>query len=361
MNFKGLLLTIFISHRPSAFGFLFLLVSYSFPILGQSIKEEKFVSIGGIQQWLTISGVDRSNPVVLFLHGGPGSPGSLYSEAIFEGWEKEFVLVNWDQRGAGRTFGKNAPTNVDEEYWIENPLTVERMTADGIEVAEYLLKNLGNEKIILMGTSWGSVLGSKMALSRPDLFYAYVGHSQLVNPAGDIRLVYRNLLSKALELENMESKEILQTLGPPPYDDARNTGRLMRLIKKYESENAVPAPESWWKPAPQYDNPTDAQHREDGDDYSFIHYAGHAQLSIEAMSASINLLENGLVYEIPVFLIQGNKDILTPLEISKAYFDKITAPKKGYFTVSGAAHGFNQPVVDMLYSILHSQVLPEIR
>src|SRR5688572_24170968 len=104
----------------------------------KSINEEKFIPIGGIEQWVTISGEDKTKPVILFLHGGPGSPMSQYDDAIYGHWKKEFVLVYWDQRGAGRTFGKNAPETVTEDYWMENPLTVEQMTTDGIELSEYL-------------------------------------------------------------------------------------------------------------------------------------------------------------------------------------------------------------------------------
>lgn len=148
----------------------------------RAINEGRFVSIGGIDQWITIKANDSSKPVILFLHGGPGSTMSQYDDTIYGLWKKDFILVNWDQRGAGRTFGRNAPEDVNEDYWIENPLTVEQMTADGIELSRYLIKHLKKQKIIIIGSSWGSLLGAQMALNRPDLFYAYVGHAQIVNP-----------------------------------------------------------------------------------------------------------------------------------------------------------------------------------
>ncbi len=345
---------------PSSLFLLSFLFIQSISAQGQSIQEELFVSIGGIEQWITIKGKDRSNPVVLFLHGGPGSTASPYAEAIFGDREEDFTLVQWDQRGAGRTFGRNAPENVDEDYWIENPLTVDQMAADGIEVAEYLLEKLGKEKIILTGSSWGSVLGAKMALQRPDLFYAYIGHAQIVNPGEDLKAVYENVLSISNENQDQESVAILEKLGPPPYDNARNTGQLMRVIKKHERENSVPAPEEWRKPAPEYDNETDARNRENGDDYSFIHYAGHAPLGISGMNASVDLSKDGLDFLIPVYLIQGQEDLLTPTEINKAFFDKINAPEKEYVIVPEAAHGFNKAVVDMHFSLLKSRILPLI-
>ena len=140
----------------------------------QQIREEMFVTIGGIDQWLTIKGEDRNNPVVLFLHGGPGDALSPFADALYAGWEKDFTLVQWDQRGAGRTYSKNGPS-------IEPTMTVERMTQDGVEVAEFLTKHLHKRKIIIVGGSWGSILGISISHAKPELFYAYVGVAQMVN------------------------------------------------------------------------------------------------------------------------------------------------------------------------------------
>jgi pimeloyl-ACP methyl ester carboxylesterase len=115
-----------------------------------------YVKIGGIDQWITITGADRRNPAILFLHGGPGDAMSRFAALYFAGWEKDCTLVQCDQRGAGRTYGKNGKS-------IEPTMTVERMTQDGIEVAEFLKGQLHKSKIILVGGSWGSIQGIRMA------------------------------------------------------------------------------------------------------------------------------------------------------------------------------------------------------
>ncbi|MEJ8803056.1 alpha/beta hydrolase [Pontibacter sp. H249] len=339
MNYKIFLLLLTLALAP--------LAAHSNPI-----NEAKFVSIGGIEQWVTISGDDRSKPVVLFLHGGPGSTMSQYDDAIYGYWKKDFVLVYWDQRGAGRTFGRNAPKVISEDYWIENPLTVERMTADGIELSEYLIKHLGKQKITLVGTSWGSVLGANMALKRPDLYSAYIGHSQVVNGEAGFLHAYNTVAKLAQAAKDQESLDKLKLLGPPPYGDARKSGQLMRITKKYERENSTPAPASWWKVKSEYDNEKDADDRYNGDDYSFLYFAGHKAMGIESMEAGINFMKNGLRYKIPVYFIQGEEDILTPKELTKAYFDKVKAPKKEFVLVPGAAHGHNQAVVDAQYKAI---------
>src|SRR5687768_12726866 len=189
---------------------LFSLIIPLSAIAQHRIHEQKFILINGIEQWVTIKG-ESSKPVILFLHGGPGSPLSPYSDTLYKAWEKDFIIVQWDQRGAGKTFGRNAPEELTPEYLKSNPLTVEQMSSDGIELSEYLIKHLGKQKIILFGTSWGSVLGVKMATKRPDLFYSYVGHSQVVNPSNDLPL-YNKVYQIAKKHNDKESLEILNSI-----------------------------------------------------------------------------------------------------------------------------------------------------
>jgi pimeloyl-ACP methyl ester carboxylesterase len=132
------------------------------------IDEAKYVEIGGIEQWITIRGEDRRNPVLLFLHGGPGDVTNPWSYAVFRPWLKAFTVVQWDQRGAGRTLGIKGASSA-------STLTVARMTQDGVELAGFLRSTLQKDKIIVIGHSWGSILGLLMVKARPDFFYAFVG------------------------------------------------------------------------------------------------------------------------------------------------------------------------------------------
>lgn len=113
--------------------------SAALPTNEREVREQGFIPIGGIPQWITISGRNRDNPVVLILHGGPGNPLSPYSNALYGEWTEDFTIVQWDQRGAGRTFGRN-PDSADEQ------LTIDRMARDGIEVAEHLTQRLGTPR-----------------------------------------------------------------------------------------------------------------------------------------------------------------------------------------------------------------------
>jgi pimeloyl-ACP methyl ester carboxylesterase len=313
------------------------------------IDEEKYVLINGIEQWITIKG-EITKPIILFLHGGPGSPISPYSETLYKEWQKDFIIVQWDQRGTGKTFGRNAPAELTPGYLQLHPLTVKQMSADGIEVSEYLIKHCQKQKIILFGTSWGSVLGVKMATERPDLFFAYVGHSQVVTPLVD-SILYNRVYQIAKVKNDKAALETLNSIGKPPYDRARSTGQLFRIVKKYETENSIAAPDSWFVVSVKYDNTKDNQDRSDGDDYSFVNFVGDKILGVQPMSKSIDIMKDNLIFKIPIYLIQGDEDLLTPKEVTKKYFNNIKAPKKEYFLLPKTAHGFNLSVLEMQYKI----------
>src|SRR2546426_10743287 len=107
------------------------------------IVEERFIKIGGIDQWITIRGEDRHNPVLFFVHGGPGSTYSIFTPML-RSWEKYFTIVQWDQRGTGKTLRKTGKSGT-------GILTFDRLTRDGIEIAEFLRNHLGQQKLILVG------------------------------------------------------------------------------------------------------------------------------------------------------------------------------------------------------------------
>ncbi|MCC8468229.1 alpha/beta fold hydrolase [Xanthomonas phaseoli] len=142
---------------------------------GNDVHEAGLVQIGGIQQWVTIEGQDCRNPVVLIVHGGPGNPNTPFAHRLFGSWTGDFTIVQWDQRGSGKTYAASKPADGER-------LTMQRLTQDGSEVAHYASQRLGKPKLILMGGSWGSALSVTIAKANPNLFHAYVGTAQLVTP-----------------------------------------------------------------------------------------------------------------------------------------------------------------------------------
>jgi pimeloyl-ACP methyl ester carboxylesterase len=181
------------------------------------IDEARYVAVGGLEQWITIRGEDRKNPVLLFLHGGPGDATNPWGYAGFRSWLRSFTVVQWDQRGAGRTLGRNGPS-------LAPTITIDRMVQDGIELAELLRKELQKDKIVLVGHSFGSILGVLMAKARPDLFYAYVGTAQVGDEVRNYAVAYTDLLKKAEILRDPRAIRELKEIGPPPTQMAGGTG-----------------------------------------------------------------------------------------------------------------------------------------
>ena len=177
------------------------------------IDESAYVKIGDIDQWITIRGQDRNNPVLLILHGGPGDVTSPWGYVYFHDWEKYFTVVQWDQRGAGKTLEKSGES-------IASTMTIDRMVQDGIEVSAYLRQHLNQEKIVLVGHSWGSLLGLLMAKAKPELFYAFVGTGQVPGSSMEANVMaYGLALQWARTVKNSEALADLSRIGPPPYKD----------------------------------------------------------------------------------------------------------------------------------------------
>jgi pimeloyl-ACP methyl ester carboxylesterase len=323
------------------------------PVVGcktitQKIDEEHFIPIGGIEQWVTIKGDSCANPVILFIHGGPGDPLSPYADSVYGAWAKDFTLVQWDQRGSGMTFGRNPPAP-------GSTLTIDRMTEDGVQVASYLTRHLGQRKVILMGSSWGSILAVHMVKARPDLFYAYVGASQMVSYRENQSASYTKVLALARAANDQKTIATVEALGPPPWTNPRNFGILRRAIRKYEAQTTIPAPQSWWVPAAAYATPEEQANYEGGEDFSYLQFVG---LKGDGMFSGVELPKLGTTFDVPVFFIQGSEDILTAPDVTKRYFESISAPQKAFVLVPQAGHDPNVPMVDAEYKIIRERILP---
>ena len=318
----------------------------------KSIQEEKYYRIGGIEQWVTIKGMDRQNPVILFIHGGPGSPMSPYAENIFQKWFENFTIVNWDQRGSGRTYKKNSPEKLTKNFLISNHLTLDQMVEDGIELTEFITQYLNQKKVILIGESWGMVLATKMAANRPDLFRCYIGTSQIVNLQQSLSFGFDRTQQLAEQRQDSVTLEKLETLGKPPYPNGRTAGKLFRIIKKYERELSDPIPENFYQISASYDNENDQKARAEGDDYSFFSLIGDQNLKIIGMSQNIDLTKIGQNLKVPVHLYQGENDILCPKEINKSYYDSIKQKTKSFDLIENTGHGITPEIMEKQYRLI---------
>jgi pimeloyl-ACP methyl ester carboxylesterase len=292
-----------------------------------SVIEEGFVPIGGIAQWISIRGKVPTAPVLLIVHGGPGAAWSGFEVPQFASWEEKFTVVLWDQRGAGRTYGRHGP--------VEENVTIDRMAQDGIEVAQYICQRLNKKRVILVGVSWGSVVGVHMAKARPEFFDAYLGLGQVVNWRKNETLAYRQVLSKARRAHDSAAIESLEKIGPPPYTNIRSLGIRSNLAAHFEP-GAPDGPQIMKMPfsAAGYTK-ADAQNWLDGLESSQEHFFG---AKMDGPFANEDLVALGREFRVPVFVLQGTEDDIAPASLAKAYVNSLVAPRAEYVPIEGAGH-----------------------
>lgn len=130
------------------------------------VNESMYVEINGTKQWISIYGEDRNNPVLLYLHGGPGTSTSAYDYAFTRKWADVYTVVTWDQRNCGKSYEKSQN---------DTELTYGLMMSDGLAMTKYLTDFLDKEKITVLGHSWGNYYGCNLVLAYPEYYDCYIG------------------------------------------------------------------------------------------------------------------------------------------------------------------------------------------
>ncbi|MGB9402186.1 MAG: alpha/beta hydrolase [Candidatus Acidiferrales bacterium] len=286
----------------------------------KGIDEASYVTVGGIEQWITIRGQNRDNPVLLFLHGGPGDVTNPWAFALFAPWEKYFTVVQWDQRGAGRTLRKSGPA-------VAPTITVDRMAQDGIELTEYLRKHLGKEKIIIVAHSFGSILGLRMAKARPDLFYAYVGTGQVADSTRSFSVAYDALLKKAKAEGDQRAIEELTHVGPPPYKSGDGFRVQHKWANAFEGADEFLYGTIGLTLVAPGGSVQDINDSVDGQTLSADRLVPQTQ--------SIGPADLDLEFSIPIFVFQGEQDFTTPTALAQDYLESIKAPRKAFVPIRG--------------------------
>ena len=300
-----------------------------------SISEKVFVEINGIQQGMFIQSANQSNPVLLFLHGGPGMPFFFINETYPTGLERDFTVVWWEQRGAGISFSPDIPPD---------SMTVDQMIADTIVVTDYLRDRFKHDRIILLGHSWGSFLGIQVAQRAPDRFHAYVGmgqvsyqlqsevatHAYLLDfyrTKGDTKMV-RRLEAAPVSLTEGTSDNWMRLRDEATHRAGVGTTRGMDSVITGIFFSSLRSPAYTIR-----------------EKFNIWRGKVSSRQYLWDKVLLTNLTERVTQLDVPVYFFSGLYDYTTSHELAREYFLKIRAPLKGFYTFQNSAHSalFEEP------------------
>lgn len=303
--------------------------------LPASVARMEYVELGGLKQWICVRGESVDKPLLLILHGGPGDAEVLAFRRYNAGLEKDFIVVNWDQRGAGKSFSPSMSADT---------MTVEQMVSDAHELVGYLRKNFAKEKIYLLGHSWGTMLGALLASRYPDDFLAYIGMGQIGNWADQEKLCYEFTFSEAKRRGDRKAIALHERIGAPVnglYRDYMDVLVQRPYLKKYGGF-------LYGKSSPMemyfgsYFRTTEYR------DVNLFYYFKAGPFSVRAMwpqLAKVDLSRDAPQFGMPVFLFLGRHDKNCTPSLAEAWLSGIAAPRKEilWFEASGHCPSFEEP------------------
>jgi len=281
------------------------------------IQESFEARIGGIDQWVSVRGRDRDNPILLFVHGGPASPALPVSWAFQRPWEEYFTVVQWDQRGAGKTYRANDPQSVAET------IRIDRFVEDIGEMIDFLLQRYDKRKVILVAHSWGTIISLPAALRNADRIHAYVGIGQVISVRENERLSYDYALETARRENNQEAIDELEALAPYPGTLTRE--RIIQSRKwaqHYGGLSAYRTDSVYYFNAPKLSPAYDEADRAAIDQGNVLTLG---RILKEWMEVDYRAIAE---VPFPVVMFMGRHDYTTPSEPTAEWIENVDAPSK---------------------------------
>lgn len=297
-----------------------------------SIAELTTVGIGGHEQSIMLRGQDRDAPVLLFLEGGPGGSALGAMRASGAGLEEDFVVATWDQRGTGKSISALEPTGT---------LTVAQMIRDTIAVTDHLRTRFGQEKIYLVGSSWGSTLAVLTAQQAPERFHAVVGTGQMVDQQETDRRMYAESLEWAERTGRTDFAERLRENGPPPYDDVLAYPDALSTNTEYQDFTHGPDhdpkgayPRSFFVP-----------------EYTLIEQLRGMGAILDTFAVlypqlqDIDFRQDVPTLAVPMFVVLGRHESPGRADLAREWFGELDAPSKRLveFDLSGHTPHLDEP------------------
>jgi pimeloyl-ACP methyl ester carboxylesterase len=274
------------------------------PAFGWIYLQEAVV-IGGIKQWISIKGEDEKNPVLLFLHGGPGNSVMGYDEKFTKNLQRHYLVIQWDQREVERTAKLNRS---------DKPLTVLLIENDAVEMINYLRKRFSQKKIYLAGHSWGGFLGLKLASDYPDLLEAYFAISPMIWQNESERFSLEWAKKRAEKRGNQIEQEELNAVVIP-FKTANDVFRHRKWVMK----------EMGSKPASK----------------EFVDHWAATWLALFQEASQVNFLESSPEIKCPIYFFIGTRDFITYFKLADDYYKMVKAEKKNLFWFTDSGHSPN--------------------
>src|SRR6186713_2144558 len=302
--------------------FLLIILISSHSLFAQHpIDTTAIFQINGIRQYVRIKGKDVSKPLILFLHGGPGGSLMQKFDKVSNKLQQHFVVVHWDQRETGQTLKLNKTTE---------PLTLQLFYDDTHDLADSLLRQFSRSKLYLIGYSWGSGLGFYIADRYPELLYAYIAVSPLINQWRS------DSISLAMLKETMgknAGKELAQV--KIPFENAEQLYYHRKWLLKHEGQKFA-----------------SLRLRK-----SFVQAWAHTWFDVFSRANELNLFESLRKINCPVYFFAGEKDYKTNYTITTEYFNKVSAPKKNLFLIANAGHELPETHSGQFQDIIIDKIL----
>ena len=288
----------------------------------KGIDTTAVVTIGGIQQFISIKGQDAANSVLFYLHGGPGASVSSHREQVTGELEEHFVVVHWDQRGSGKTRELNGDSPTP---------SMSRMKQDAEEVFAYILDRFEREEVVVLGNSWGTVLGFHLVQVYPKMVKSFIAISPIINHRESQQLAFATLQAHFSARENESALAQLQSVAIPI-----TNAEQMLILHRWEtvfSGGSFP-------------------------DEQFEHYLNYFKqweqqwMPVYAELYSLDLANQIAKIDCPLFVLQGDQDLTTNYQVVESFFDQVAAPEKELIWLEGIGHNIPGTASEAMQDII---------
>lgn len=327
------------------------IVDASGKVISGSIAEMEKIELGGVEQWLVIRGKSRDNPILLFLSGGPGASELGRVRSFNQPLEDRFILVVWEQRGCGKSYAAIDP---------RSEITVDRYVEDIRELAESLKTRFDEDKIYLIGHSWGTIIGVKAVQQYPELFHAYISAGQMVDLLETDRWIYQAVLEDAQKKGDLKFVETLQKQGEPPYTGG---GSFVAYGRIFTREYAL------WEVA----NIKNSDYHQKGGLFQQLGIPEYTMMDkinlfrglldtfklVYPQLQGFDFRESAIDFQVPVYFLVGRHDRNAPFWLAEDYFKTLKAPQKQLIWFEESGHGQIWSEADKFHQVMTDIVLPE--